>query len=101
MRRPRLKSLWSSEHYLELRSTNLAVPERIHFRYKLDGSDQGWSDTVASRQVVYKNLGPGTYLFRVVASNGVGLWNGPETSVPFVIEPAFWQTWWVFEWLVL
>jgi signal transduction histidine kinase len=39
-------------------------------------------------------LGPGTYLFRIVASNSVGLWNGPETSVPFVIEPAFWQTWW-------
>jgi ligand-binding sensor domain-containing protein/signal transduction histidine kinase len=75
-------------------STNLAMPERILFRYKLDGSDQGWSDTVASRQVVYKNLGPGAYLFRIVASNGVGLWNGPETSVPFVIEPAFWQTWW-------
>ncbi len=75
-------------------STNLAAPERIRFRYKLDGSDQGWSDTVASRQVVYKNLGPGTYMFRIVASNSVGLWNGPETSVPFVIEPAFWQTWW-------
>ena len=75
-------------------STNLAVPERIRFRYKLDGSDQGWSDSVASRQVVYKNLGPGTYLFRIVASNNVGLWNGPETSVPFVIEPAYWQTWW-------
>jgi ligand-binding sensor domain-containing protein/signal transduction histidine kinase len=75
-------------------STSLAKPERIRFRYKLDGSDQGWSDPVASRQVVYKNLGPGTYLFRIVASNSVGLWNGPETSVPFVIEPAFWQTWW-------
>jgi ligand-binding sensor domain-containing protein/signal transduction histidine kinase len=75
-------------------STNLAAPERIRFRYKLDGSDQGWSDTVASKQVVYKNLGPGTYLFRIVASNSVGLWNGPETSVLFVIEPAFWQTWW-------
>jgi signal transduction histidine kinase len=75
-------------------STNLSAPERIRFRYKLDGSDQGWSDTVASRQVVYKNLGPGTYLFRIVASNSVGLWNGPETSVPFVIEPAYWQTRW-------
>jgi ligand-binding sensor domain-containing protein/signal transduction histidine kinase len=75
-------------------STNLAVRERVRFRYKLDGSDQGWSDTVASRQVVYRNLGPGTYLFRIVASNSIGLWNGPETSVPFVIEPAFWQTWW-------
>ncbi|WP_260741695.1 sensor histidine kinase [Tunturiibacter lichenicola] len=75
-------------------STNLAVPERIRFRYKLDGSGQGWSETVASRQVVYNNLGPGTYLFRIVASNSAGLWNGPETSVPFVIEPAFWQTLW-------
>jgi ligand-binding sensor domain-containing protein/signal transduction histidine kinase len=75
-------------------STNLAAQERIRFRYKLDGSDQGWSDTVASRQVVYKNLGHGAYLFRIVASNSAGLWNGPETSVPFVIEPAFWETWW-------
>lgn len=75
-------------------STNLSAPERIRFRYKLDGSDQGWSDTVASRQVVYKILGPGTYRFRIVASNSLGLWNGLETSVPFVIEPAFWQTWW-------
>jgi signal transduction histidine kinase len=73
---------------------NLSPPGRIRFRYKLDGSDQGWSDIVASRQVVYKNLGPGTYLFRIVASNRIDLWNGPETSVPFVIEPAFWQTWW-------
>src|ERR1700728_1887890 len=75
-------------------STNLAVWERVRFRYKLDGSDQGWSDTVASRRIVYRNLGPGTYLFRIVASNSIGLWNGPETSVPFVIEPAYWQTWW-------
>jgi signal transduction histidine kinase len=72
----------------------LAARERSRFRYKLDGSDQGWSETVASRQVVYNHLGPGTYLFRIVASNSLGLWNGPETSVPFVIEPAFWQTWW-------
>ena len=75
-------------------STNLSAPERIRFRYKLDGSDQGWSDTVPSRQVVYKHLDPGTYRFHIVASNSLGLWNGPETSVPFVIEPAFWQTWW-------
>jgi len=86
---PRVQSIT-----LNYGSTNLAVPERIRFRYKLDGSDQGWSDTVASRQVVYKNLGPGAYLFRIIASNSVGLWNGPETAVAFVIEPAFWQTWW-------
>jgi ligand-binding sensor domain-containing protein/signal transduction histidine kinase len=75
-------------------STNLSTPERIRFRYKLDGSGQGWSDIVASRQVILSNLGPGSYRFRILASNSAGLWNGPETSIPFVIQPAFWQTWW-------
>jgi len=74
--------------------TNLAVPERIRFRYKLNGSDGGWSDIVSSRGVTYNNLGPGSYLFRVVASSSNGLWNGPETTVAFTIKPAFWQTWW-------
>ncbi len=73
--------------------TNLSVPERIRFRYRLDNSDQGWSSDVALHQVVYNNLGPGSYRFRIVASNGLGVWNGPETSISFVIEPALWQTW--------
>jgi signal transduction histidine kinase/ligand-binding sensor domain-containing protein len=73
-------------------STSLSMPELARFRYKLDGYDPGWSDIVASRQVIYSHLGPGTYRFRVVASSREGLWNGPETTVPFVVEPAFWQT---------
>lgn len=75
-------------------ATNLSEPDRIRFRYKLDGSDRGWSDTVASRQVDYSNLSPGDYRFRVVASDSKGLWNGPETEVSFAIEPALYQTLW-------
>ena len=74
--------------------SNLAVPQRIKFRYMLDGSGQGWSNDVVQRQVMYTNLGPGTYRFRILASNGLGIWNGPETAVSFGIKPAFWQTWW-------
>jgi signal transduction histidine kinase/ligand-binding sensor domain-containing protein len=74
--------------------SNLSVPQRVRFRYTLDGSGQPWSDDVALRQVVFTNLGPGAYRFRIVASNGAGLWNGPETVVPFVVAPALWQTWW-------
>jgi signal transduction histidine kinase/ligand-binding sensor domain-containing protein len=74
--------------------TSLSMPELVRFRYKLDGYDQGWSDIVASRQVIYSQLGPGPYRFRIVASSREVLWNGPETTLPFVIEPAFWQTRW-------
>jgi ligand-binding sensor domain-containing protein/signal transduction histidine kinase len=74
--------------------SDLSVPERVRFRYKLEGSGQDWSSSVTSRQVVYSHLEPGPYRFRVVASNDEGLWNGPEANIPFVIKPALWQTWW-------
>ncbi len=75
-------------------SSNLDSPQRVRFRYRLDGSDKDWSDDVALRQVIYTNLGPGSYRFRIVASDAVGSWSGPETTISFLVEPAFWQTWW-------
>jgi ligand-binding sensor domain-containing protein/signal transduction histidine kinase len=73
---------------------SLTVPERVRFRYKLDGFDQNWSEPVASREAVYTNLGPGPYRFRVVASNSEGLWNSAESTIQVEIDPVFWQTWW-------
>ena len=73
---------------------SFAVPDRVRFRYRLDGFDQSWSEPVSSRRAIFTNLGPGTYRFRVVACNGYGLWNGSEAAVSFRIEPAFWQSWW-------
>ena len=72
---------------------SLSVPERVTFRYRLDGYDSDWSAPVSGRQSVYTNLGPGPYRFRVMASNGDG-WNGTEAAVSFDIAPAFWQTAW-------
>jgi signal transduction histidine kinase/ligand-binding sensor domain-containing protein len=73
---------------------SLAVPERVRFRYRLDGFDREWSEPVAERQAVYTNLGPGPYRFRVIASNSDGLWNGTESSLAFEILPLVWQTAW-------
>jgi len=73
---------------------SLAAPQRIRFRYFLDGFDPGWSEPVAAREAVYTNLGPGSYRFRVTASNSDGAWNGLETAVSFEVEPAYYQTTW-------
>lgn len=73
---------------------SLTVPERVRFRYKLDSFDQDWRDAAASREAVYTNLGPGSYRFRVRASNSEGRWDESEAAVQFEIEPVFWQTWW-------
>ena len=73
---------------------SLSVPERIRYKYKLEGVDEGWSRPATERQVTYNNLGSGAYLFRVIASNSEGLWNSAESEVSFKIAPAYWQTWW-------
>jgi signal transduction histidine kinase len=73
---------------------SLAVPERIRFRYSLDGFDRGWSQPTAAREAVYTNLGPGSYRFRVIASNSYRQWNDSEAAISLEVDPAFWQTWW-------
>ena len=78
----------------EYTGLSLLVPERIRFRYFLEGFDSGWSQPVAEREAVYTNLGPGHYRFRLVASNSEGLWNGPETAIALNVAPAYYQTYW-------
>jgi signal transduction histidine kinase/ligand-binding sensor domain-containing protein len=73
---------------------SLGVPERVRYRYRLDPFDGRWSDAVAERQAVYTNLSPGSYVFRVTASNSDGLWNGEEAVLSFEVEPMLWQTTW-------
>jgi signal transduction histidine kinase/ligand-binding sensor domain-containing protein len=73
---------------------SLGVPERVMFRYRLDGFDRDWSRPVAERQAVYTNLNPGSYVFRVRASNSDGLWTGAEAMVNFAVKPTLWQTTW-------
>ena len=78
----------------EYTGLSLVVPGRIRFRYFLEGFDSSWSQPVAAREAVYTNLGPGSYRFRLVASNSEGLWNGPETAIALNVAPAYYQTYW-------
>ena len=73
---------------------SLSVPDRVRFRYLLEGFDHGWSEPVATREAVYTNLGPGWYRFRVVASNPDGVWSSNEAAIGFDVDPLRWQTWW-------
>jgi signal transduction histidine kinase/ligand-binding sensor domain-containing protein len=72
------------------------VPERVRFRYKLEGSDPGWQDGGARREAIYTNLGPGDYRFQVIASNNDGIWINTGAAIDFAIAPAFYQTKWFY-----
>ncbi len=73
---------------------SLSVPDRVRFRYRLDGFDRDWSEPAATREAVYTNLGPGNYRFRVIASNPDGVWSSSEAVASFRVAPMLWQTWW-------
>ena len=73
---------------------SLVAPERVHFKYKLEGQDSDWREVINDRDVQYSNLGPGTYTFRVIACNNSGVWNEEGAALDFVIPPAWYQTNW-------
>jgi signal transduction histidine kinase len=74
---------------------SLSVPERLRFRYRLDGFDHDWSEPTSSREADYTNLAPGSYAFRVRAFGLGEGWMGPESSLSLEVEPALWQRTWV------
>jgi signal transduction histidine kinase len=73
-------------------ATSLSRPERVRFRYRLDGYDEAWVDAGARRSAFYTNLPPSSYRFQVSAANETGLWNEAGAAVTIVIPPTFTQT---------
>jgi signal transduction histidine kinase/ligand-binding sensor domain-containing protein len=74
-------------------AASLGVPEKVRFRYLLEGLDPGWVDAGAHREAVYNNLGPGDYRFRVIAANEDGIWNMDGATLEVEIPPTFVQSW--------
>jgi signal transduction histidine kinase len=81
---------------LDFTAGSLTLPERVSFRYKLDGFNQSWQEGGGRREAFYTNLSPGTYTFHVIASNNDGIWNSTGATVRFLILPAFYQTLWFY-----
>ncbi|MGD0201606.1 MAG: two-component regulator propeller domain-containing protein, partial [Bryobacteraceae bacterium] len=81
---------------LELHYTALSylAPERVRFRFRLDGLDHDWVDAGRRRVAYYTNLPPGSYQFRVIACNNDGIWNEQGASFAFEATPRFHQTAW-------
>jgi PAS domain S-box-containing protein len=79
---------------MEFTALSLVAPEKVRFRYRLEGHDHEWQEAGDRRQAFYMNLAPGSYRFRVMASNNSGVWNEEGALLDFSIAPAFYQTNW-------
>ena len=70
----------------------LLAPEKVRFKYRLEGYDDDWQLAGNRRQAFYASLPPRMYRFRVIACNNSGVWNQGGATLEFSIDPAYYQT---------
>jgi len=79
---------------IDYTALSMVVPEKVHFKVKLEGQDNDWRELANVRHVEYTNLAPRNYRFRVMACNNSGVWNETGATLDFSIAPAYYQTTW-------
>jgi signal transduction histidine kinase len=79
---------------IEYTALTFVAPEKVRFRYKLEGHDVDWQDSGGRRQAFYTDLVPGRYYFHVIAANSDGVWSADRSGLTFSIAPAWFQTVW-------
>lgn len=75
---------------------NFRNPEKLNFRYKLEGLTDTWFDVGAERTALFTKIPPGSYRFRVTAGIGKGKWNKTGASIEIEVVPPFWATSWFY-----
>ena len=68
------------------------APQKMLFRYRLEGREEAWQEPGTRRQAFYTDLRPGTYRFHVIASNNDGVWSEEGAALDFVVPPAWYQS---------
>ncbi len=81
------------ENRLEIHYTapSFTAPERVQFRFRLDGVGKDWTEAGTRRVAYFQGLGPGHYQFHVIACNNDGYWNNEVAICNFTVQPWFWQ----------
>jgi len=79
---------------IDYTALSFVVPQKVRFRYKLEGHDNEWQDSQGRRQAFYTDLTPGNYTFHVIASNNDGVWNETGAALSLSVSPALDQTTW-------
>ncbi len=81
---------------LTFAALNYRLPQFNHYAYKLEGFDREWLYVGQRRNATYTNLDPGSYVFKVKATNNEGVWNESGVSIKVKVLPPWWQAWWAY-----
>jgi signal transduction histidine kinase len=79
---------------IDYTALSLVMPQKVRFRYRLEGRDDKWVEAGGRRQAFYSDLPPATYRFSVIACNNSGVWSEKGAAQAFIVAPAYYQTNW-------
>jgi signal transduction histidine kinase len=82
----------SRELALRYTGISLASPEKVNFRYRLEGLERDWVEAGTRRTAYYQRIPPGHFVFHVTACNADGRWNDRGVALAVVMQPSFWET---------
>jgi serine phosphatase RsbU (regulator of sigma subunit) len=82
----------SRDFEFQYTALSFSAPERVQFRYRLEGFDRDWVDVGRRRVAYYTNHSAGDYRFRVISDNEDGVWNDTGATLAFHVTPYFYKT---------
>jgi ligand-binding sensor domain-containing protein/signal transduction histidine kinase len=90
------ETLPSTVRSIEIHFTSpaLALPDKLQFRYRLLGLNDGWTPSNGRRSAAWHHLPPGSYQFEIQARTVGILWQSGAHRFDFCLEPRLWETWW-------
>lgn len=87
---------WADDIKITFAATNLVMPAKNRYRYRLLGRSADWIDASEQRSAEFSNLPPGHYTLQLIAANNDGVWTGTTRDLSITLLPAWWQTWWAY-----
>lgn len=80
---------------IQLSASEVNVPARSRFLYRMEGVNNKWMMTAEGRPfVTFTNLSPGDYKLQVKVVNGDGSENEQISELHITIAPPFYFSWW-------
>ena len=73
---------------------SFVAPEKVRYRYRLEGFDKDWIDAGSRREAFYTNVPPGPYRFLVLSANNSGVWSTQPAGFRLRVQPTLLQTRW-------
>lgn len=81
---------------IDFAALSFTAPATLSYAYKMEGLDDDWTVLKSNRKVYFTDLSPGTYTFKIKATNSSGIWNQKEKLLKIVILPPWWRSWWAY-----